>query len=303
MSNYNKFKSKKFQSEFVDHDEGDSNGESEDFTFSGLKSEWIIFHELLRAKIQDKLHDKGTRFLLSDAKKSTTEFDIRSVPISYDGLQSIEVVGENKNVKIMQLSTKLKKERREEIESVEKRNKEIQTIERNTTQIIRLLCNKTIQSKLLEFNGDPIKSYEYLLGKFGPGSQGPQDQTSSFLKLMSMKMNHEDMFSNFEIKFEKLRIYCNFPKPLALTFIQSNKNSNEFNMQMLPDRLLDDVQQTIKNQLNYDAAIEYLTQRDNLQHQSKIPKETRTGSVSMIKKYNKNEDNNKTFCHKPNSFC
>jgi hypothetical protein len=124
----------------------------------------------------------------------------------------------------------------------------------------------------------------YLSETYGPQSKGVQDIPARLAQLLTIQMETTGTFHEFLIDFEQYATDCAITDQLKLGILQFDKNKyTNLPIQLLPDRLMTDVEETVKRSMDYNAFKAYLIERDGLQHERGIVTEKRTIMRTQIK--------------------
>jgi hypothetical protein len=242
-------------------------GKNKNYIFNGLKSEFEKFENFIRGEIQDRFNSRGIRYLFTDATVTTQEFALKQMPMSYEGLNQVTLTDPQGAQTVVQITRELRNDRREERKLVKQENDEIIELETEVMRILRKHVNESIQHKFQEFDNDPIQCWGYIETTYGPESRGAQDIVVALKNLLNTRMDNDEVFSNFIINFERKADYCGIPQHAMLGLLQSKESEGNIKLQILPDRLMKDVEESIERNLNYPKFREYLIERDNSQHE------------------------------------
>jgi hypothetical protein len=265
------------------HDESGDDSGDEGTVFTGIKSEWTNFVNLLRGRLQRTVGPEGINYLFTNAGLDDPRFQVKVVPPSLDDEVSIDVVQADGSVLATPVTSEMKKERRELRKAIREDNEEIHNLEIKCMKHMQQCVGKHIKKKLVSFGGDPITSWRYLLEFYGPDSQGPLDTAFSFVKLLSMKMEHREMFADFMIEFEEIKDYCTLPDGCALGLLLMD-GVNNGKTSTLPTRFNQDIEYAKRNKMSYKQFKQYMVQQDSQAHEQGLAREDRSSHVMVVSK-------------------
>jgi hypothetical protein len=246
--------------------------------FDGAKWKFNEFQDEVMIAVQNKLGSKGRMFLFTVWPNNVPvgeEYNTVAVPNMLDGLTQVQAIDAQGNPQVdaqgqpvmTAVTPAMRKDRRDEIKMIKDHNSEIFDMERKCVEIISERCNAAINQTLVNFNGDPLRCWDYLRRTFGPESRGPQDKGSAFIEFAEIRMQPNERFTNFLVDFQRKQAYTLTSDDSANGLLQSDGNS-KFKLQVLPDRLMPAVAKCKESKYDYAQTIEFITQYDDIQHQN-----------------------------------
>lgn len=274
-------------------------GKNKNYIFNGLKSEYEKFENFIRGEIQDRFNSRGIRYLFTDATVTTDEFNQKPMPMSYEGLNQVTLTDPQGAQTVVQITRELRSDRREERKLVKQENDEIIELETEVMRILRKHVNESIQHKFQEFENDPIQCWGYIERTYGPESRGAQDIVVALKNLLNTRMDNDEVFSNFIINFERKAEYCGIPQHAILGLLQSKESEGNIKLQILPDRLMRDVEESIERNLTYGQFREYIIERDNSQHEQNF----QTGKSFKKRAFRASSKDERGGKNKDDKFC
>jgi hypothetical protein len=248
------------------------------FRFNGLAAEYQRLHDLFRVNLAQK-SALCIPYLLEGghADDQDERFKISEIPPNLVLGSMIDATDANDNP-IREEDTNIIRRRMVTDNDILKRNQIRHMYINNNAQIAKLdsmcmealtpLLSEIIQTSTVRFNGDPVATWDYLKNTYGPESgYAAASRTAAVANILNSKMQYYDTFASFIIKFNKTceQVKLSDEVKVALLAIKTNKESN-YNLQILPDRLLKDIQESIKLGRSYDETIDYVSRADEFAH-------------------------------------
>jgi hypothetical protein len=263
------------------YESGDDSSSEGDSVFTGIKSEWTNFENLLRGRLQRSVGPQGIKYLFTNAGLDDPTFMVRDIPPSLEDDVSVDTTQPDGTIVAVPVTSEMRKERRELRKAIRDDNEMVHNLEIKCMKHIQLCVGKHIKQKLVSFGGDPIASWAYLKETYGPESQGPLDTAFSFTRLMFMKMEHGEMFADFMIKFEEIKNYCQLPDGCALGLLLTD-GTNELKLRMLPLRFSSDIEYAKRNKMTYKKFKKYMIQQDSQAHEQGLGREEKVSNVLAV---------------------
>jgi hypothetical protein len=268
--------------------------------FDGAKKDFLELEDEVKIAVLNALGTKGTRFLLTEWPNNVPvgeEFTIIEVPPMLDGVFQTQAIDAQGNPQVdaqgqpvmIAVTAAMKKDRREEIKMIKDHNTVIEDMEKKCCTILSDRCNSAINQQFVSFGGDPIRYWDYLRRTFGPESRGPQEKGCAFVEFCELEMVHTERFTNFEVKLKRMQSKTGTSDDSANGLLQSD-GTTKFKTQMLPDRLMPAIARCKELKMNYAQTIEFITQADDIQHQSGTLESDKRRKVNAIKRMVQDND-------------
>jgi hypothetical protein len=259
------------------------------FQFNGLASEFPKLEDLFKVNLAQKSASCIPYLLEGGSTNGDERFKEAEVPPNITMGTMIDAVDINGSVIMTNDNPPIPVQRPANDNDILRRNQirqmAIQTneklykIDSLCMEALTPLLSEIIQTSLIQFNGDPLATWEYLKSTYGPASDNAAaSRTALLTSILDIKMEYHDTFAAFIIKFNKMCDTINLSDDVkaALLSIKTNSTCN-YRLQILPDRLIKEVQECIKQGKSYTAMIDYISRADEFAHQhNQISKEETT---------------------------
>ena len=142
------------------------------------------------------------------------------------------------------------------------------------SKILTDRISSSINSKFLEFNGDPILFWHYLKSNYGKEAVDIQGIGREFIRFIGSEMPYTQRFNEFILDFERTADLIDLTEKNRLGLILSSVDDNTNNkICILPQRLWNAWDRCRLDKLDYSAAIKYLMDEDDNQHAAGLPAE------------------------------
>ena len=172
-----------------------------------------------------------------------------------------------------------------EKDSTEKKIKEYLKRESELYTIITNSVDEKLLEILIQSNGDPRLAMHLLREKYGPSTQSARAIADLKEQLRNTKMQENETFANFMIKFESLKIMSHSTDEDALGALTSQTNP------ILPERLWDKISECIDEELDYRNTVLTLEKKDNrLYREKKYVVSDKSETKKIVKRIREKED-------------
>jgi hypothetical protein len=145
-----------------------------------------------------------------------------------------------------------------------KRNERIENWRAAAMTEISDLVTEAIDEKSLQFPGDPHHSYWWLEDRFGPETLQHLDYSGGLMRVLNFRINADDKFMLWYYQFEELCTFISLSNQLKLALLMSDgKRHEQTQIQLLPQRLMVDVAEGRRRNLNLQEFVLFITNQDN----------------------------------------
>ena len=232
--------------------------------YNGSKVKWNSFIDDIKAAIQahHSSRDKGIKYLFTEWPKDEDnpgEYLIDSRYLTIEEPDHLELD--------LYATVKEKQARIKQIEAIRGINLIVTKLQ---AKIMEIIQDRVAPSMISTFNvlgSDPYKAYRWLCETHGPESQGITAKVNSVDVCLDLKMDKDMRFSAFYSEFNQHIEMIKGNEILALALLWSNKEHNEGGRQMLPDRLMKEVDHCRREQKDYESSVAYILGVDNDYHE------------------------------------
>ena len=255
--------------------------------FHGQKTDFKRFEDEIDTALRSHVGEDGVRYLFTkwprradQSADQQGEYDTgpEFTTVAYlPSLEGVTVVVEKDEhgaqvidiatgtVILIQVTPAMRKDRREENESIRKMNERIHRIKTGCMRILTERSSESLNIKYAQLKC-PHTSWRWLCAEFGPISLGQEDIGTEFLAVMAITMDYEEHFHEFMITFSRRMSHVQGTPAQARGLLLSDRNTNVLKKQVLPDRLMEAARRCKDDSKMYDECIVYLRNKDQEQH-------------------------------------
>ena len=232
--------------------------------YDGSKVKWNSFIDDIKAAIQahHSSRDKGIKYLFTDWPKDEDnpgEYLIDSKYVTVEEPDHLEFD--------VDATVKQRQARIRQIDAIRGINLVVTKLK---AKIMEILQDRVTSSMISVFNAqgsDPYRAYRWLCETHGPESQGITAKVNSVDVCIDLKMDKDARFSAFYSEFTQHIDMIKGNDILALALLWTNKEHNSGGRQMLPDRLMKEVDHCRREQKDYESSVAYILGVDNDYHE------------------------------------
>ena len=212
------------------------------------------------------------------------EFQIINVPqnLSLPGATILQEAVGSRGQPTRRLPTADEKaERKAEIEAITSHNEMNGVMYRACSKILSSRVSASLNNKLLEFRGNPVRFWHYLKSTYGADMLVGQNLGLEFLRVIAMQMKHGERFNEFLLDFQRRSDIVHFTNDMRVGMILSDGTVGI--RRVLPQRLEKARELCEVNNHDYAMSCQIIMSLDDRQHEAGLPPED-PGNINVVKK-------------------
>ena len=261
--------------------------------FDGLKVNFPPFSDEVITNLYLKIGQQRSRILTTDWPVHPVtgipivgeEFRTIDVPpnLGLPGATILQEATGSRGQPIRRAPTAEEKvERKNEIEAITAHNALIIDAYKACTKILSSRVSSSLNNKLLEFLGDPVRFWHYLKTTYGTNMLVGQNLGLEFLRVIAMQMAHAQRFNEFLLEFQRRTTIVQFTDDMRVGMILGDGSVGIH--RVLPMRLEKVRELCETNNHDYATSCGIIMAHDDRQHEAGLPEETVAVAILAIKK-------------------
>ena len=231
--------------------------------FDGTSSKFGTFQDCFVIELTKIKEVDGYKYIFEELwiQEEWTKYPDDQIPLSLD---SVAITTHPDGSAVTESDRKERADRRERMVS---KNRRILTAEAAIMKALLKLLSEGLRKQITsEHKNDPVKAYKSLTDTYGPDQSTSSTITTKWINLLNANLPNDGNFGEFFRTFNKAadELEIKPESKAALLAIQTNPKHN-FQLQLLPARLMSEIKTSQKLGYDFETTINYIRTADEQQ--------------------------------------